>query len=236
MRGNLLRYATWQFRDFARDRGITVLIIGLAFGVTFITPMKAMDVQFTENSARQLIVAILAQLAFLAAFLSFNGMISNDRKLGYFRFLFAKPVGISAYYAQMFVLFFVGYVAAFSILLSLFAAAVFPVFPLGALAYSALVFLSLGGIAFLISSLFRHDWPILAGIFVGTTLLRSLLADHDGMAQVLLAVLPPFHKLTSSLTLVNGQMPEIGAIVWLLGYSALFFVAGLMVLRRRPAG
>ncbi len=236
MRGNLLRYAKWQFRDFARDRGSTVLIIGLAFGVTFIAPMKAMNVQFNENSARQLIVAILAQLAFLAAFLSFNGMISNDRKLGYFRFLFAKPIGISAYYAQMFVVFFVGYVAAFSILLSLFAAVVFPVFPLGALAYSGLVFLSLGGIAFFISSLFRHDWPILAVIFVGTTLLRSLLADRDGIAQVLLAVLPPLHKLTSLLTLVNGRTPETGAILWPLGYSALFFIGGLIVLRRRPAG
>lgn len=234
MRGNLIRYAGWQLRDFARERGIALMVIGIAIGVTFIGPMKAMSVQFNENSAVQVLVAILSQVAFLAAFISFNGMISNDRKLGYFRFLFSKPVSIPTYYAQIFAVFFVGYVAVFVILLGLFGLSVFPIFPSGVLIYSALVFLSLGGIAFFISSLFRFDWPVLAGTFMGTLLLRSLLADRDGWTRILLAILPPLHELTPLAALAAGGSVEPRTVAWLLGYSALFFVAGLLVLRRRP--
>lgn len=234
MRGNLIRYAGWQLRDFARERGIALLVIGIAIGVTVIGPMKAMNVQFDNDAARQLLVTILAQAAYLAAFVSFNGMISNDRKLGYFRFLFSKPVGIPAYYTQIFVVFFVGYLAVFAVLLALFGFAVFPVFPIGALMYCALVFLSLGGIAFFISSLFRFDWPVLAGVFMGTVLLRSVLEGRDGWPRILLAMLPPLHELTPLAALVVGGTPEPRTVVWLLGYSAFFFAAGLLVLRRRP--
>lgn len=234
MRGNLLRYAIWQLRDFARERGIALMVIGLAVSVTFIGPMKAMSVQFTENSARQLIVTILSQVALLAAFISFNGMISNDRKLGYFRFLFSKPVSIPAYYTQLFAVFFVGYLTVFAILLALFGVVVFPVFPIGVIVYAALVFLSLGGIAFFISSLVRFDWPALGGVFLGTLLLRSVLAGRDGLAAVILAVLPPIHELLPLASVVTGGAVAPRTVIWLLGYSAFFFAAGLIVLRRRP--
>ncbi len=234
MRGNLLRYGVWQLRDFARERGIALIVIGLAVGVTFFGPMKAMNVQFNDYAARQILVTVVSQLAFLAAFIAFNGMISNDRKLGYFRFLFSKPVSITAYYGQIFVVFFIGYMAVFAILLGVFAAAIFPVFPLGALAYGALVFLSLGGIAFFISSLFRFDWPILVGVFLGTTVLRSILGEREGWPEILLAVLPPIHKLTPLAALAGGGTADPATLLWLLGYSALFFIAGLLVLRRRP--
>ena len=233
MSGNLLRYAPWQLRDFIRERGFAVMFIGLAIGFTFIAPMRAMSVRLSESAARQLLVAVIGQLAFLAAFISFNGMISNDRKLGYFRFLFAKPVSIPAYYVQIFVIFFAGYLTVFAILLGIFAASVYPTFPLGVLVYSALVFFSLGGIAFFVSSLFRHDWPVLAGVFLGTTIIRSQLSAADGWREIVLALLPPIHKLMPMASLANGAAVDWPAVYWLLGYSALFFVAGVLVLRRR---
>lgn len=234
MSGRLLRYAYWQLRDFARERGIALMIIALAVSATFIAPMKVMDFRFTENSARQLLVTILSQVALIAAFISFNGMISNDRKLGYFRFLFSKPVGIPAYYTQLFFVFFAGYLAVFALLLVIFRLTVFPIFPLGVILYAALVFLSLGGIAFFISSLFRFDWPALGGVFMGTLLLRATLGESEGPAKILLALLPPIHELIPLAAVVNGGIVEPRTLLWLLGYSAFFFSAGLVVLRRRP--
>lgn len=235
MNGNLSRYALWQFRDFGRDRAIALLIIGLALGFTFVSPVKMMQVQITENSAKQLISVSLQQIVFLSAFVTLNGIVSNDRKQGYYRFLFSKPVSIPAYYAQQFAIYFVGFMAVMALLLGVFALTIYPISPVAPLTYCAIVFLSLGGIAFFISSLFRFDWPILAGVFLGSALLHTIWADSDGWRKLVIAVLPPLNKLSSMLgTLLERGTVETNDLLWLLGYSLLFFIAGLFVLRRRP--
>ena len=40
-RARLARYSLWQFRDFAIERGIAIMIIGLLWGYTFIAPLRA---------------------------------------------------------------------------------------------------------------------------------------------------------------------------------------------------
>lgn len=235
MTDNLRRYAFWQFRDFGRDRGIALMIIGLALGFTFVSPVKMMHVPITEVSAKQLVMVSLQQIVFICAFVGLNGIVSNDRKQGYYRFLFSKPVSIPAYYAQQFVIYFVGFMTVMAILLGVFALTVYPLSPVAPLTYCAIVFLSLGGIAFFISSLFRFDWPILAGVFLGSALLHTIWATSEGWRKLVIAVLPPLNKLTSMLgTLMDRGTVETNELLWLLGYSLLFFLAGLFVLRRRP--
>lgn len=235
MSDNLHRYAFWQFRDFGRDRGIALMIIGLALGFTFVSPVKMMHVPITEISAKQLVMVSLQQIVFICAFVGLNGIVSNDRKQGYYRFLFSKPVSIPAYYAQQFVIFFVGFMTVMAILLGIFALTVYPLSPVAPLTYCAIVFLSLGGIAFFISSLFRFDWPILAGVFLGSALLHTIWATSDRWRKLVIAMLPPLNKLTSMLgTLLDTGTVETNELLWLLGYSLLFFLAGLFVLRRRP--
>lgn len=235
MSDNLRRYALWQFRDFGRDRAIALMIIGLALGFTFVSPVKMMQVQITEASAKQLIMVSLQQIVFICAVVTLNGIVSNDRKQGYFRFLFSKPVSIPAYYAQQFAIYFVGFMAVMALLLGVFALLVYPLSPIAPLTYCAIVFLSLGGIAFFISSLFRFDWPILAAVFLGSALLHTIWATSDGWRKLVVAVLPPLNKLTSMLgTLLDRGTVETNDLLWLFGYSLLFFIAGLFVLRRRP--
>lgn len=235
MTGNLRRYALWQFRDFGRDRAIALMIIGLALGFTFVSPVKMMQVQITEMSAKQIIMVSFQQIVFLSAFVTLNGIVSNDRKLGYYRFLFSKPVSIPAYYAQQFAIYFVGFMVVMALLLGIFALMIYPLSPVAPLTYCAIVFLSLGGIAFFISSLFRFDWPILAGVFLGSALLHTIWAQSDGWRKLVIAVLPPLNKLSSMLgTLLEKGTVETNDLLWLLGYSLLFFLAGLFVLRRRP--
>ena len=235
MRNNLRRYALWQIRDFVRDRGIALLLVGFLIGFTMVGPVRAMGRSIDAGLARNLLIAILAQLSFILAFITLNGIISTDRKMGYFRFLFSKPVSIPAYYTQLFIVYLAGFLAAIAILLGAFSIFAHPVSPFGPLLYCALVYLSLGGIAFLISSLFRHDWPILAAIFLGSAILHSMWQYHEGWRRLVLSVLPPVYKLTDALPdIVNRGVVNTQDVLWLLGYSAICFAAGILVLSRRP--
>jgi hypothetical protein len=232
---NLRRYAVWQFRDFIRDRGIALLIVGFLIGFTVIGPFKAMGGSMDEGMADRLLAAVLVQVPFICAFIALNGIISNDRKLGYYRFIFAKPVGIPSYYAQLFVIYLAGFLGVCVVLLGLFSIFAHPVDFVGPLIFCALVFLSFGGIAFLISSLFRHDWPILAAIFLGSSILHSMWRFDEGIKRMILSVLPPVYKLPGMVAeIVGEQSVNANDILWLLGYSAICFAAGLLVLRRRP--
>ncbi len=235
MRSNLQRYALWQMRDFARERGAALLLVGFLIGFTIVGPVRAVGRSIDEGLAKSLLVAILAQVSFILAFITLNGIISTDRKLGYFRFLFSKPVSITAYYSQLFVVYLIGFLATIAILLGAFSIFAHPVSPIGPLLFCGLVFLSLGGIAFLISSLFRHDWPILAAIFLGSAILHSMWQYHEGWRRMVLSVLPPVYKLTEALPdIVNRGVVNTQDVLWLLGYSAICFAAGIVVLRRRP--
>jgi len=235
MGGNLRRYALWQFRDFVRERGLAMLLVGCLIGFTIVGPVRGMGREIDARLARTLLLAVLSQVAFIAAFIALNGIISTDRKMGYYRFLFSKPVSIPAYYAQLFVIYFVGFIAVCAVLLGAFAVFAHPVSLAGPLLFCALVFLSLGGIAFLVSSLFRYDWPILAGIFLGSAILHSMWQQREGWRRMLLSVLPPVYRLPEVLPdILNSGTVESQDVLWLLGYSAICFAAGLFVLRRRP--
>jgi hypothetical protein len=238
MAANLTRYSYWQLRDFIREHGAALIIVGLLLGFLFVMPMRAMHGSSIDyQTAKGVLLAALGQIAPICAFIGLNGLISTDRKLGYYRFLFSKPVSIPAYYAQYFVVSFVGFLAVFVALLGVYAIVVRPVDPVGALAYCAIVYLSLGGIAFLISTLFRHDWPILAGVFGASLIINAMWVDREGWRMIVRNMLPPLHKLSPMLTdIMNLGTVDTKSVIWLLGYSALCFVAGLFVLWRRPIG
>lgn len=235
MRSNLQRYALWQIRDFARDRGLALLLVGLLIGFTIVGPVRAVGKSIDETLARTLIVATLLQVGFILAFITLNGIVSTDRKMGYFRFLFSKPVSIPAYYSQLFLVYFIGFLAAIAILLGVFSIFARPISPFGPLLYCALVYLSLGGIAFLVSALFRHDWPILAAIFLGSGILHQMWQFNEGWRRMVLSILPPVYKLPEALPdiVIRGAV-NTQDVLWLLGYSAICFAAGIIVLRRRP--
>jgi hypothetical protein len=235
MGSNLRRYALWQFRDFIRERGLAMLLVGALIGFTIVGPVRGMGREIDARLAKTLLVAVLSQVAFITAFIALNGIISTDRKMGYYRFLFSKPVSIPAYYAQLFVIYFVGFMAVCAVLMGAFAVFAHPVSLTGPLLFCGLVFLSLGGIAFLISSLFRYDWPILAGIFLGSAILHGMWQQREGWRRMVLSVLPPVYRLPEVLPdILNLGTVESQDVLWLLGYSAICFAAGLFVLRRRP--
>jgi hypothetical protein len=225
----------WQLKDFARERGIALLLVGFLIGVTIVAPVRAMGRTIDAGMAKSMLAAIVGQIALILALITLNGIVSTDRKMGYYRFLFSKPVSISAYYAQLFVVYFVGFLASVAILLGAFAIFAHPLSPVGPLMFCGLVFLSLGGIAFLISSLVRYDWPVLIAIYVASLILHSMWQYKEGWRRLVLSVLPPLYRITNAMPdILDRGVVNTQDVLWLLGYSALCFAAGILVLRRRP--
>jgi len=122
MAGNLTRYSYWQLRDFIRERGYALLITSTLLGFTLVMPLRAMyGANMSVDSAKQILMLALPQVVPIAAFITLNGLVSTDRKLGYYKFLFSKPVSIPAYYAQYFIVCLVGFLLTFALLFGVFA-------------------------------------------------------------------------------------------------------------------
>jgi len=238
MAGNLTRYSYWQLRDFIRERGYALVIVTTLLGVSMVAPVRAMmGPNIDAAGANQILRTVLPQIVYISAFIALNGLVSTDRKLGFYRFLFSKPVSIPAYYAQYFVVTLAGFLAVFAILFGVYSFVIAPVNPVPALIACGFVYLAFGGIAFLISSLFRHDWPILAGVYAGSLIVNALWAQREGWRMVIRNLLPPLNRMSEVInTIMTGGTVDTKSLVWLLGYSAICFVAGLIVLWRRPIG
>jgi hypothetical protein len=59
----------------------------------------------------------------------------------------------------------------------------------------------------------------------------------EGWRHWVTNLLPPLHELSPALkSIMTTGSADTKSIVWLLGYSAIFFVAGLIVLWKRPIG
>jgi hypothetical protein len=237
-RGRLGRYSLWQFRDFAADKSPSVLIIGLLLGYLAIEPMRrALGAAWATNPAvplQRILAQIVSPVITLSVLIAVNGMVSNDRKTGYYRFLFSKPISPVAYYAQLFLVHLVGVVLTMAVLAGLFRWLIGTIAIPHVLLYTLLVYLSMGGIGFFISAATRYDWLVLSTVWVGARILRALYANAHDFRSWLVQLLPPVHRIDDvSNDLLTGQMAASRDMLWLVGYGALFFVLGLYVIRRR---
>jgi hypothetical protein len=236
-RGRLGKYSLWQFRDFVIDRGIAILIIGLLWGYVLVEPLRrAMGPAFSMGPTSPtwpLLITVASSIVSLSVLIALNGIISTDRKMGYYRFLFSKPVSPVAYYAQLFFVYMVGVIAAM-LVLSAILHTIVPAFHIvNFLIYTALIYVAMGGIGFFISVATRYDWLTLAAVWLGSRVLRDFYGPRPGLSGQLVQLLPPVHKLNDVAygMISNGSAPT-SDVLWLLGYGAVFFVVGLLLLRQ----
>lgn len=244
MTGRLASYARWQLRDYVFERGVATLLVGFLLGyVSWLSVQGLLAADWRSSpeaplAARRALAVMAGGMPLLLVLVNTNGVVANDLRYGYFRLLFAKPVSVPRYYAQLFVVNGVGMVAASAVLLALFAALVWPVFPPGALAGMALVYLGLGGLAFLlssvVSSVWRYDWLSLVAVVGAAELLRARFPDASGPLAWLIALLPPTQLMDGVLTaLITGSALAPWHVVWMGGYGLACFALGLLVLRYR---
>jgi len=236
-RGRLAKYSLWQFRDFVLERGIAIVLIGFLWGYVTFEPMRKMlGPQWTGDQRSPvwgLAIQFSSAVVSLAVLIALNGITSGDRKNGYYRFLFSKPISPMAYYAQMFFVYLVGVLLAMLILSSLLHI-ILPAFSiLYFLLYVALIYMAMGGIGFFLSVATRYDWVTLAAVWVGARILRAVYGAKNDWRSKAVELLPPVHRVDDvANSLIGNGTAHNSDIVWLLGYGLLFFVAGLVFLRK----
>jgi hypothetical protein len=236
-RGRLATYSLWQFRDFIIERGIAIVIIGFLWGYTLIEPLRrAMGEAFIIGPLSPtwpLVITVTSSIVSLAVLIALNGMVSTDRKMGYYRFLFSKPVSPIAYYAQLFLVYMAG-VLLVMLLLSAVLHTIVPAFNVvNFLLYAAIIYVAMGGIGFFVSVATRFDWLTLAAVWLGSRVLRDFFGAKPGWRSKAVELLPPVHRLSDvSMSLITNGTAHTSDVVWLVGYGALFFALGLLVLRR----
>ena len=241
MKGRLARYAPIQFADYAIERGAVTLLLGLLIGWAMIVPitrglMRDPDPERARLVLQQFFLQTFGLYCWFATITAVNGIISNDRAKGSFRFLFSQPIAAIRYYAQVWLLHGLGVVLVISILLAIFSALVRPFFPPRLLIYIAVYYVLLGGIGFLFSAITRRDAAALVVFWLMSLVVHARFADHTGIvARVMTIVVPPSHKTTPMMVaILTGQPLDPVAIGWALAYGFICFVAGLAVIRFRP--
>jgi hypothetical protein len=235
---SLARYSLWQFRDFVFERGVPILIFAFLWGyVSLVSLRNAMGPQVAAGRASPiwgLVLQVASAIVSLSVLIAVNGIVSTDRKFGYYRFLFSKPVNPVLYYAQFFFVCMVGVVASMLVLSSLMRT-ILPTFSIvNFLLYTALIYVAMGGIGFFLSVATRYDWVSLAAVWLGSRILRDLYGPKSDWRSKAVELLPPVHKLDEvANSLIGTGTAHATDVLWLLGYGALFFALGLVTLRWR---
>jgi hypothetical protein len=233
---SLARYSLWQFRDFVLERGVAILIIGFLWGYVLIAPLRgALGPAMATGQGSQIWGMVLqgaSAIVSLSVLIAVNGIVSTDRKLGYYRFLLSKPVNPVLYYGQAFFVGMLGVLACIFVLAGLLYQVV-PTFSiLNFVLYTALIYIAMGGIGFFVSVATRFDWVSLAAVWLGSRILRGLYGPRGGWRSKAVELLPPVHKLDEvANSLIATGTAHATDVLWLLGYGALFFVLGLALLR-----
>lgn len=236
-RGRLARYSLWQFRDFVMDRGIAIVIIGFLWGYALLEPVRrTLGPQLADDRSSPVWVLSLqvsSAIVSVAVLIALNGIVSTDRKMGYYRFLFSKPVSPVLYYTQLFFVYMLGVLASM-LLLSGLLHTVLPSFSvLNFLLYTALIYVAMGGIGFFLSVATRYDWLTLAAVWLGARILRTMYGARPDWRSKAVELLPPVHRLDEvASSLIGSGTAPASDVLWLVGYGALFFALGLVILRR----
>ena len=243
---NLLRYLRWQLQDFIKHRAIIILplaLIGLWIAHHNYDPMilekaqrNGRDLGVTEPQLfRGLVLMASVLLGVGGSIISAFGIVSREREGGHQRFLFAKPVRVTSYYLQTFVVNGIGLLATSAVVLAL-TSRVFlrPVPMLEPLLGIGTAYVVVGGLAFLLSTLIRFEFVltlVLVGVSIG---LRELAREGHWWAIMTSWILPPFEKLIAFGPEQIGRRPTmLSAVGTLLTYGATYIALGVAVLKRR---
>lgn len=241
-RGRLGRYAAFQFRDALLERGVPIVLVGLLIGWTTLLEVRVRyglewqaraDAQMLSTMA---VHSALTQFGFLAILIAASGIVANDRRHGYFRLLFAKPIGAVRYYLQAFVIAGVGLMIAALTLHAAWAMAALPVAPWGTLRSLGFYYVVVGSTAFLMSSIVRWDWVGTAAVWGGSSILRAIFGqDHGVIAWAVRNLTAPTHIIDALRDqLYRGEAPATEPFLWALAWSLACVAGGVAVIRYRP--
>jgi len=255
-RARVARYGIWQLRDYFKDRGLPTLIVSVLFGYLTVAPMLVSFKHQLEIMPPALIArygglegahavlnrdmnelflrTFLGVVVYLGALFATNGIVAEDRKKGYYRFLFSKPVSPSRYYGQGFVINWVGFVVVSCAMALLYGALVGPLITAPLIYVMALMFLMYAGIAFALSATARWDWLSLVAVTVFASFMWGRFGESTSVLAKLLYLLPPLHRTAEIYEAVAKRAPvNTSLLAWYAAYGVAAYLIGLVVLRYR---
>jgi hypothetical protein len=234
-RARLIPYAKYQLVDFVLERGIMVLILsvlnlsGLVISILSEPPEER--ARLREASLGTDVLILFPSLIMLAVLFASQELISRPRKLSYYRLVFAKPVSPVRYYSQLFVVHLVGTVAFVTLLTALFSVIALPMYLPGIAALTAIGFVLVGGIGFLLSAITNYDSmatiALIAVAFIG----NALSAKYSGFLVTALSSALPLEHVFALKPLLLGTPVGMGDVAWVLAYGLTAFALGLVALR-----
>ncbi|MEO8336613.1 MAG: hypothetical protein ABI664_16650 [bacterium] len=256
MSAHIVRYGAWQLRDYLKNRGFPTIVVAVMGAYLTLVPILAnfrkqmqilppklieryggMDgarATLMRDANEMFLVAYLGIFVYLCALFAMNGVISDDRKKGYYRFLFSKPVSPSRFYGQLFLVHLVGFLIVACALGLLHGALVAPVLTLQLVSVVALMFIMYAGVGFALSAAARWDWLTLVAATVFANFMWLTFGQSTSVFAWLLYLLPPLHRTSEIYEAVAKHAPVNGGLLsWFAGYGIVCFVIGLVVLRYR---
>jgi hypothetical protein len=249
VRARLAAYGGAQLRDYLAGRAlVTVAATGVAawaYGFTHGLTWSAFDASGGIDARNQLQRAFefaLAAFAFIAAAFAAHGLVAKHRRRGYDLVLFSRPLSPVRYYAQGFVIAGLGAALLGAMAAEVYAVAVHPVSVIGTVAYVLLGWLTVGGLAFLLSTLTVFHAPLLVLILAADLSLDRYVTGvrASGAGRPVLDVaqylLPPGHVVA----LLSGSFArgvvDPRTVLWPVVFGVACVVGALLLLRRRPFG
>lgn len=248
-------YTLWQVRDYALHRGAPTLIVALLFGYLAVTSMymtldarrgaasyqvrqygsvEAAQQAMLHDASMGLVAGFIGIYAFLGALIGVNGIVSNDRKFGFYRFLFAKPVAPSALYGTEFAVNGLGFLVLTVALALLYGTIVEPILSAPLLIVIMAAYLCYAGLGFALSAISRWDWLSLVAVAGAAEVLWKFYGDSTSPFAALLRLLPPLNRTADVYSAAaHGVALPWHSVFWLAGYGVVAFIAGLAILRHR---
>jgi len=238
-RARLGAYARWQLRDFILGPG------GITIGIVLLQIWIASRTQIIQSGTgppRPPSLDWLVQLVgLLGSIYATSSLVSEDRARGYYRFLFAKPVGPVRYYAQAFVLRGLVLLVLAALISGLGAWIGRPVPLFGAVAYTAVMYVFAGGVTACQSTVWRFAWVGSLILYLASIPVAQAAAPDSPIGpvarslwRVVHVILPPFTQQT----FLEGMLASApnwgdiaGSIAWCVGYGLIALMAGAFVIR-----
>lgn len=225
----LLKYFPRQLRDMLLTRGAAMLVVGVIFSLpVWLSRSNTADVDFS-----QLLGVSMMAMAPLMTLVATYGIIGEDFRRGYYRFLFAKPINPMLYYAQAFFAALLVFVIVELLIVAVFSVVVEPTWPTGAIKEGMATFVFWGSIIFALSRVTRMDWLIGMTFLVLGNGVRDWFPPHEVFrGKIFNVIMPPTHVFDPGLFPADGV--DWANVAWAGGYAAVCLAIGLSLVRFIP--
>lgn len=249
-------YALWQSRDFVMNIAIISLLLFGLLGTLSIMQihlneqmymMQKVPRPMPESAKLMMFGQVYAVFAMVAPIICLSGIVSQDRAMGYTRFLFAKPVSVASYYFQALLVRFAGFLVLGHVLLLAYGLFEPPTYTPRMLVDMTICFVAIGGVVFLVSVLSRFDGLVAIVALLLSSVIWGLWREKEGIRYWLTNLVPPILKIGDVHDWMVGQ--RLGSVpfgvppvpefpwkwaLWSAGYGLACFALGLYLLRRIP--